>query len=377
VTSIPLVDLVAQYESLKREFDEALISVASSAAFVGGEQLRLFESEFAAYCGVETAVGVGNGTDALVLTLKALGIGADDEVITVSHTFTATAEAIITVGALPVFVDIHDDTMLMDISLIEGAITDRTKAIMPVHMNGQMCDMTHVREIADKHDLLVIEDAAQAHGAEWDGKGVGQLSDAATFSFYPAKNLGAFGDGGAVISKDPNIVSSIRNLANHGRMTKYEHDRVGFNSRLDNIQASVLRVKLSRLADWNVLRRTHAKRYSDALASTNCQLPGIADKAVPVWHIYAVRVDGDREAIRASMGEQGVSTGVHYPVPLHLQSAYAELGYAAGSLPVTEKVADSIISLPMFPELTDDQIGRVVDVLGTCIDESDVENSGT
>lgn len=367
MTSIPLVDLVAQYESLKQEFDDALISVASSAAFIGGEQLRLFESEFAAYCGVESAVGVGNGTDALVVTLKALGIGAGDEVITVSHTFTATAEAIITVGALPVFVDIDDDTMLMDTSLIEGAITTQTKAIMPVHMNGQMCDMTHVREIADKHDLLVVEDAAQAHGAKWDGQDVGRLSDAATFSFYPAKNLGAFGDGGAVISRDPNIVARVRNLANHGRTTKYEHDRIGFNSRLDNIQASVLRVKLSRLADWNVLRRAHADRYSDALASANCQLPGIADEAVPVWHIYAVRVDGDREAIRAKMGEQGVSTGVHYPVPLHQQSAYADLGYAPGSLTMTEKVASSIISLPMFPELTDDQIDRVVAVLRSSI----------
>jgi dTDP-4-amino-4,6-dideoxygalactose transaminase len=361
------VDLVAQYESLKSEFDEALISVASKGAFIGGEQLGLFESEFAEYCGVESSVGVGNGTDALVVTLKALGLGAGDEVITVSHTFTATAEAIISVGAVPVFVDISDDTMLMNTELIEAAVTDQTKAIIPVHMNGQMCDMSHIREIADRHGLIVVEDAAQAHGAKWDGTHVGRYSEAATFSFYPAKNLGAYGDGGAVISRDPDVVSSVRSLANHGRMTKYEHDRVGYNSRLDNIQASVLRVKLRRLEDWNVLRRAHADAYTAALGSTNCQLPIVADKALPVWHIYAVRVAGYREAVRASMGEQGVSTGVHYPVPLHLQAAYKELGYGAGSLPVTEKVANSIISLPMFPELTDEQIERVVSVLGSCI----------
>jgi dTDP-4-amino-4,6-dideoxygalactose transaminase len=360
--NIPLVGLFDQYQTIKPEIDAAIENIITRSAFVGGEEVRSFETEFAAYCEAKACVGVGNGTDALFLTLKAMGIGAGDEVITVAHTFIATSEAISMTGARPVFVDIKEDTMLMDPALLEQAITPRTKAIVPVQLYGQPCDLDAIMEIAERHGLKVIEDAAQAHGARWRGRRAGSIADAGCFSFYPGKNLGAFGDAGAVVSQDEELIERIRMLANHGRLEKYTHKMEGVNSRLDGLQAAILRVKLRHLDEWNESRRRHADFYFETLSGNDLRMPVVDEKALSVWHLFVVRV-ADREAFQQKLKDEGVATGVHYPVPLHLQPACQYLGIPLGSLPVTEEVSGKVVSLPMYPELTSAQLETVVNAI--------------
>jgi dTDP-4-amino-4,6-dideoxygalactose transaminase len=362
--NVPLVDLYAQYLTIKSDIDSAIENTIARSAFIGGEEIRNFESEFANYCETSKCVGVGNGTDALYLTLRAMGIGAGDEVITVAHTFIATAEAISLTGARPVFVDIRPDTMLMDPDALEPAITPRTRAIIPVHLYGQPCDMDRITEIAARHGLKVIEDAAQAHGARWRGRRVGSLADAACFSFFPGKNLGAYGDAGGVVSDDQELIDRIRMLANHGRMDKYLHEIEGVNSRLDGLNAAILRVKLRRLDMWNAARQQHARRYCKLLSNAAAVLPAVQPGAEPVWHLFVIRVR-ERDRLLAELKQQGIAAGVHYPVPVHRQPAYRHLGIPEGALPVTEQVAATAISLPMYAELRDDQIEAVAETVCT------------
>jgi dTDP-4-amino-4,6-dideoxygalactose transaminase len=359
---IPLVGLFDQYQNIKSEIDTAIQNIINSSAFVGGEAVRSFEKDFAAYCEAKACVGVGNGTDALYLTLRALGVGPGDEVITVAHTFIATSEAIAMTGAFPVFIDVLDDTMLMDPSKIEAAITPRTKAIIPVHLYGQSCDMDAIMEIARKHGLKVVEDAAQAHGGRWRGQRVGSIGDAATFSFYPGKNLGAFGDAGAVVSQDEDLMEHVRMLANHGRLEKYTHKMEGVNSRLDGMQAAILSVKLRHLDEWNSKRRAHADFYLDSLSHDEFRPQAVNPNAEPVWHLFVVRV-AEREALQKKLKDEGVATGIHYPVPLHLQPAYQHRQIPLGSLPVTEAAANQVVSLPMYAELTGSQLELIVNAM--------------
>ena len=360
--NIPLVGLFDQYQTIKSEIDAAIANIITKSAFVGGEEVRRFESEFAAFCEARACVGVGNGTDALYLTLRALGIGAGDEVITVAHTFIATAEAISMTGATAVFIDVTDDTMLMDPKLIEAAITPRTKAIVPVHLYGQSCDMDAIMEIARKHGLKVVEDAAQAHGGRWRGQRVGSIGDAATFSFYPGKNLGAFGDAGAVVSQDEALIEQIRMLANHGRLEKYTHKMEGVNSRLDGMQAAILRVKLRHLDEWNQKRRQIADFYLDALPPNEFRPQGVNPNAEPVWHLFVVRM-ADRESLQQRLKAEGIATGIHYPVPLHLQPAFESRQLPLGTFPVTEAAANQVVSLPMYPELSQEQLESIVNAM--------------
>jgi dTDP-4-amino-4,6-dideoxygalactose transaminase len=359
MNNIPLVGLFDQYLQIKPEVEKAIERVLSSTQFVGGAELRAFEEEFAAYCEVESCVGVANGTDAIYLALRALGIGKGDEVITVSHTFIATAEAITLTGASPVFIDIKEDTMLMDPALIEAAITPRTKAIIPVHLYGQTCEMDPILDIAWRHGLKVVEDAAQAQGARWKGKRAGSIGDVASFSFYPGKNLGAYGDAGGVVSNDQKLMERLRIIANHGSVTKYTHECEGVNSRLDALQAAILRVKLRRLDEWNAQRRQHAAYYVEQLKESQLTPVAIHPDAEPVWHLFVVRTQG-RDELQKRLAEAGIVTGIHYPTPLHLQPAYAYLNIPRGALPVTERVANEIVSLPMYPELTRSQLEAVV-----------------
>jgi dTDP-4-amino-4,6-dideoxygalactose transaminase len=355
---IPLLDLHAQYLAIKSDVDVAIERTIAGSAFVGGDELRAFEEEFADYCEVTAATGVGNGTDALYLALRALGIGSGDEVVTVAHTFIATAEAISLTGARPVFVDIDEDTMLMDPAAVEAAITPSTRAIIPVHLYGQACDMDRIMELARLHRLKVVEDAAQAHGARWRGRRVGSFGDAACFSFFPGKNLGAYGDAGAVVSQDEDLIRRVKMLSNHGRLDKYIHQTEGVNSRLDGLQAAVLRIKLRQLDVWNAARRRHADQYMKLLKDGDAVLPFVDPNAEPVWHLFVVRV-ADRDDVLKQLNGCGIAAGVHYPVPLHRQPAYKHLGLGNGTLPVTERTAESIISLPLYPELTAEQIGHV------------------
>ncbi len=365
---IPLVGLFDQYQTIKSEIDAAIENIITKSAFVGGDEVRRFETEFAAYCEAKACVGVGNGTDALYLALRALGLGPGDEVITVAHTFIATSEAISMTGATPIFIDVNDDTMLMNPALIEQAITTNTKAIVPVHLYGQSCDMDAIMEIARKHGLKVIEDAAQAHGGRWRGQRVGSIGDAATFSFYPGKNLGAFGDAGAVVSQDEELIERIRMLANHGRLEKYTHKMEGVNSRLDGMQAAILRVKLRHLDEWNSRRRQIADAYRDQLTDRGLTLPTVHENAETVWHLFVVRV-GERERLQSLLKEEGIATGIHYPVSLHEQPAYEDRR-ASYSLPVTERAAREVLSLPMYPELSQEQIEAVCNAVTAAFAET-------
>jgi dTDP-4-amino-4,6-dideoxygalactose transaminase len=338
----------------------SIAEVIDANAFAGGPYVARFEEDFAAFCQARHAIGVGNGTDALWLPLLALGVGPGDEVITVAHTFMATAEAISYCGAKPVFVDIDEKTYTMNPALLEAAITPRTKAIIPVHLYGQMADMDPIMAIAARHNLPVIEDACQAHGAEYKGRKAGTIGIAGAFSFYPGKNLGALGEAGGVVTNDSALATKIQVLRDHGQKTKYHHSMVGWNARMDGIQGAALRLKLRVLAQGNAARRAHAARYSAALAGVaGVSTPEVATYGIPVFHLYVVRVAA-RDAVLAALAKRGISCGIHYPKPVHLQEAYASLGYARGSLPVTERCADEILSLPMFPELTDTQIDAVV-----------------
>ncbi len=362
---IPLVDLHAQYLAYQTEFDEAISRCLASTSFIGGPDHKAFTQEFANFCGGGYVALCGNGTDALYLTLLEL-LGKGDgtgEVITVSHTFIATAEAISLAGYRPVFVDIDSETYEMDISQLEPAITSKTKAILPVHLYGQMVPMDQLMDIAHRHHLVVIEDAAQAHGATWQGKGPGQWGDAACFSFYPGKNLGAWGDGGAVFTRDPNLASRIQMRANHGRTEKYEHAFEGVNSRLDGLQAAILRVKLRYLSQWNQARRQIAQWYDELLTGLpGVQIPVIAKEAESVFHLYVIQIDR-RDQVLEELQKNGIGAGIHYPLPLHEQPAYAYLGLTPEALPVTHRIAQRILSLPIYPEMTNSQVQTVVEQL--------------
>jgi dTDP-4-amino-4,6-dideoxygalactose transaminase len=356
--SVPFVDLTAQYDSLAAELEETSRRVLRSTDYILGHELGLFEEEFAAFCATGHAVGVDSGTSALELALRAYGIGVGDQVITAANTFIATALAISYTGATPVLVDADPQTYTLDVSRLEEAVTSRTRAIIPVHLYGQPADMDPILEVAGRHGLRVIEDACQAHGATYRGRPAGSLGDAAAFSFYPAKNLGACGDGGMVVTDDARVADSIRMLRNYGQREKYQHLVHGFNRRLDTLQAALLRVKLRHLDGWNAARRRHARLYSQLLAGSAVETPLEAGYARSVWHLYVVRCH-DRAALRARLGERGIATGIHYPRPIHLQPAYCELGYARGDFPVAERQAEQILSLPMYPELGADLVERV------------------
>jgi len=356
---IPLVDLKAQYKSIKPEIDAAIQDVLDNTAFIMGEQVKSFEKNFAEYCQVKHAIGVANGTTALRLALIACGVGPGDEVITTPHTFAATIEAIIDCGAKPVFGEIFEKSYNLAYESIEPLITEKTKAILPVHLYGKMCDMEHIMEIAEKHGLKVIEDACQAHGAEWKGKRAGSYGDAAAFSFYPGKNLGAYGDAGAVVTNNDEIAEKVTLMRNHGRKSKYEHSSFGTNERIDALQCAILNVKMKHIEEWTEKRRQNAKIYDKLLEGAGIGLPTHCENSKDVYHLYVVRTK-NRDEILAKMNEAGIGAGIHYPIPLHLQPAYKDLGYKEGDFPITEKVCKEILSLPMYPELTRDQIEFVV-----------------
>jgi dTDP-4-amino-4,6-dideoxygalactose transaminase len=358
---IPFVDLKAQYRQLAAEIDEAIRRVIANADFILGEDLAAFEREFATYCLVKHAVGVDSGGSALEVALRAYGIGPGDEVVTVSHTFVATVSAISSLGAQPALVEIDPRTYTIDPNCIEAAITPRTKAIIPVHLYGQTANMAAVNAIAQKHRLVVIEDACQAHGARFAGRRAGSLGDAACFSFYPGKNLGAYGDGGMVVTSNPEVAEKLRRLGNYGQRQKHHHECLGSNHRLDNLQAAVLRVKLRYLDEWNAMRKKAARLYDEMLGSIDSIVtPYSRDAESHVYHVYAIRTPR-RDALMAYLGEHGVSTGLHYPVPVHLQPWLKQLGLQTPALAITEDVASSVLSLPMFPEITEQQIGYVCD----------------
>jgi dTDP-4-amino-4,6-dideoxygalactose transaminase len=360
--AVPFVDLKAQYRPIANEINTAISTVLSDSDFILGEQVEQFEQEFARASGVRYAIGVDSGTSALELALRACHIGPGDEVITAANTFIATALAISYTGAKPVLVDVDPLTYNMDSQCLEEAITERTKAVIPVHLYGQAADLDPILELARSRHLVVIEDACQAHGATYKGKRVGSMGDAAAFSFYPAKNLGAFGDGGAVVTNDERIAQAVRMLRNYGQSKKYIHDLRGYNRRLDTLQAAVLLAKLKYLDQWNAARREHAQMYRQQLAGTQVITPVAADYGDPVWHLYVIRAQ-DRDGLRKHLTERGISTGIHYPVPIHLQQAYADLGYGPGSFPVTERASDQVLSLPMYAELTPEQIASVAEAI--------------
>lgn len=356
---IPLVDLKAQYESIRSEITEAIDRVLQSATFVLGEEVVRFEAAFANYVQADSAVGVASGTAAIHLALQACGVGPGDEVITAAHTFTATAEPICHLGATPVFVDIDPATYTIDPDRVESAITDRTRVILPVHLYGHPAPMDELRDIAGRHGLRLIEDAAQAHGAEYRGRRCGSLGDLACFSFYPGKNLGAYGDGGAVTGNDEGLLAHVRRLRDHGRTSKYEHVEVGYGERLDALQAAVLAVKLRHLDGWVQARRRAAARLDSWLTGTSVIRPVEALDVRHAYHLYVIRSTG-RDSLLESLKERGVGAGVHYPVPLHRQVAYSTVA-RSGELTETDRAASEVLSLPLFPEITDDQLRTVAD----------------
>ncbi len=355
---IPLLDLKAQYRTIKSELDTAVIRVLENAQFILGPEVAAFEQEFAAYCGAAEAVGVNSGTSALHLALLAAGIGPGDEVITSPFTFVATAAAIVYTGARPVFVDIDPASFNIDVQRIEPAITPRTKAIMPVHLFGQPADMDPIMDIARRHGLVAIEDAAQSHGAEYKGRRAGSIGDMGCFSFYPGKNLGACGEGGAVVTNSAAYARKIRMLRDWGCERKYVHELKGYNYRMEGMQGAILRVKLRHLETWTETRRAHAARYGELLKDCGVRLPQVMPYARHVFHVYTIRA-ADRDVLRAELLQREIHTGVHYPVPVHLQPAYADLGYTRGAFPVAEQAAAEVLALPIYPEMTDAQLEEV------------------
>ena len=350
-TKIPLVDLQAQYQTIAPDINAAIQGVLDRGDYILGDEVRLFEDDFAKYIGTAHALSVGSGLDALELALRAYGVGTGDEVITAANTFIATALAIIAVGAKPVLAEIDPVTYNIAPAAIEAAITSRTRGIMPVHLYGQPADMEPILTIARKHNLIVIEDSAQAHGAEYGGKRAGSWGDAAAFSFYPGKNLGAYGDGGIITTNDAAIAEKIRYLRNYGQKVNYEHVIAGTNSRLDTIQAAILRVKLRYLDRWNAMRNEHAAAYSDAVGGGPFVLPRVGLNGSHIFHLCVVQTE-NRAAIQEFLNQRGIAAGIHYPIPIHLQEACKSLGYRRGDFPVTEQAATRILSLPIFPELT-------------------------
>lgn len=358
---VPFLDLKTQYNGIKDEIHSAINEVIENAAFAGGPFVARFEQEFAGFCNCKHVVGVGNGTDALWLSLCALGIGQGAEVITVPNTFIATTEAISLTGAIPVFVDVDEKTNNMNPNLLEAAITKKTKAIIPVHLFGHAADMDPIMTIARKHGLYVIEDACQAHGSEYKGKKAGTIGSTGCFSFYPGKNLGAYGEGGAIVTNDDALAENMKIFRDHGQAQKYYHGIIGWNARLDGIQGAVLNVKLKYLQAWNDARRKHAQDYTAGLSEVKeVVVPQEADYTRHVYHIYAIRVN-DRDKLMAHLNEKDIACGIHYPVPVHLQDAYRFLKKGKGSFPVAEKCAEQYLSLPMFAELSDEQVAYVVE----------------
>jgi len=355
---IPQVDPRANYLAHKDEIDVAMARVLNSGRYILGQEVATFEQEFADYIGVKCGIGVGSGTDALHLALRACGVGAGDEVITVSHTAVATAAAIELSGAKPVFVDIESDTFLMDPNWIEKAMTPRTKVILPVHLYGNVAEMERILEIANRYGLHVIEDCAQSHGARYKGRRSGAWGIIAAFSFYPTKNLGALGDGGMVVTNDPELAARLRSLREYGWHQRYVSETAGLNSRLDELQAAVLRVKLKYLDRSNEERRGKALLYTDRLHGAGIRCPAVRKHVDPVYHLYVIRT-GQRDSLRAFLRDRGIETLIHYPVPIHLQNAYKKLGYGTGDLPVTEECSRQILSLPLYPEMAESEIEEV------------------
>lgn len=354
---VPFVDLKAQYISIRTEIDQAVAQVIEDSAFIGGKYVQEFENNFATYLGIKHCIGVGNGTDALFIALKSLGVGRGDEVITVANSFIATSEAITNTGARVVFVDCDKNTYNIDVNKIEEAITNKTKAIIPVHLYGQPAEMDKILEIARKYSLYVIEDAAQAHGAVYKGQKVGSIGDCACFSFYPGKNLGAYGDAGAVVTDSDEIAKIVRKFANHGRLSKYDHEFEGVNSRLDGLQAAILNVKLKYLGEWTERRRQAAKRYDEKLKGL-VTTPYVMDEVKHVYHLYVIQVD-ERDKLRQFLSEKGISTGIHYPIPLPFLQAYSYLNHKPEDFPVAYSLKDRIVSLPMFGDITFEQVDYV------------------
>jgi dTDP-4-amino-4,6-dideoxygalactose transaminase len=360
--TVRLANLAVQNAALKFEVLSEIEKLADASAFILGEAVNTFETRFAEFCGVQHACGVGNGTDALTLTLKALDIGPGHEVITAANSFIATAEAICHAGATPVFADIDPATYNIDAERAAERITPKTKAIIPVHLYGQPADMSRITRLAQLHGLFVVEDSSQAHGAAFAGKRAGSLGHAACFSFYPSKNLGAWGDAGAVVTSDAELALRIRRLRDHGGIRKYQHDLIGFNSRMDAIQAVVLNAKLHRLEEWNQWRRKIAQSYDAGLAMIEgVTIPRTLPGAVHVYHQYVIRVaSGLRDSLRAFLSGEGIETGIHYPVPIHLTPAMKHLGYREGDIPFAEACARSILSLPIYPEMKEAQVSFVI-----------------
>ena len=355
---IPFIDLKVQYHSIKEEIDAAIARVLESSQFVLGNEVTAFEEEFATYCGARYGVALNSGTSALHLALLAAGVSTSDEVITVPFTFVATVAAICYTGARPVFVDIEPRSYTMDVNQLENAITERTKVVLPVHLYGQPADMAPILEVARHHGLIVIEDAAQAHGAEYKGRRAGSIGDLGCFSFYPGKNLGAYGEGGMVVTNDSQHARTIRMLRDWGQEQKHHHVLKGYNYRMDGIQGAILRVKLRNLEAWTEARRRHAAHYDELLAGSGVQTPAVMPYARHVYHIYAVRVP-QRDALQQVLYKQGIQTGIHYPAPVHLLQAYTDLGYQQGDFPCSEQAANEVLSLPMFPEMSDEQVETV------------------
>jgi dTDP-4-amino-4,6-dideoxygalactose transaminase len=355
---VPLVDLAAQYRSIQPEIDRAIQRILDRTAFILGEEVRDFETAFAGYVGAGGAVGVSSGTAAIELSLRAIGLMPGDEVITTAHTFIATAEAISNAGGRPVFADVEPDTFNLDPNRVEELVTDRTRAILPVHLYGHPADLTALNEIAERHGLYLIEDAAQAVGAEIDGRRCGSIGHLACFSFYPGKNLGAYGDAGAVTSDHPDLLARIQRMRDHGRTTKYEHVEIGYAERIDALQAAVLAAKLPHLEAWTEARRSHARRYGELLEGGPVSPPTERGGVRHVYHLYVVR-SAQRDALLDHLKANGIAAGIHYPIPLHRQPAYASIGYAQVSLPETERAAAEVLSLPMYPELTEEQLQHI------------------
>lgn len=362
MNKVAFVDLYQQHQAIEEELVEVFRRVLRKSSFILGPEVVAFEQAFASYVGAADCIAVNNGTTALQLVLAGLGIGPGDEVITVANTFIATAEAISAVGARPVFVDVDPVSYTMDSQLVEAAITPNTKALLPVHLYGQTADVDALLEIARRHNLYLVEDACQAHGANYKGRKAGSLGVAGCFSFYPGKNLGCLGEGGAVVTSNPELAQRMRMLRDHGSVKKYEHSLPGYNFRLEGLQGGFLSVKLPHLDRWNARRREVAKLYHELLSDTSLRLPVEMGWGEHVYHLYVIQAD-DREALRLALNAAGVECGLHYPVPLHLQAAYADLGYEKGRFPVSEHLSSHILSLPMHPFITDEEVKRVASVL--------------
>ena len=357
--NIQMVDMKKQYAQIKTEVEPKVLDILSSGWYIGGPEVKNFEEKAAEYTGVKHAIGCANGTDALLVTMMAAGVKAGDEVITTPFTFIATAETIKLLGAIPVFVDIKKDTYNIDPELIEAVITDKTKAIIPVHLYGQAADMDRIMEIAEKHNLTVIEDNAQGFGGKYKGKQLGSIGHMATVSFYPAKNLGAAGDGGLILTNDDKLETQLRMIVNHGQNERYKHQVVGVNSRLDSIQAAILAIKLQYLDKWNSNRRVNAEKYKQALADV-AVLPYEDSDNYHIYHQFSIQVE-NRDELQKFLFENKIPNAIHYPIPLHLQVAFEDNNYPRGSFPIAEKISENIISLPMHPDLTDEEITFITD----------------